>query len=260
MATNVSFDGFSLQDSNYIVSEINYRSSPTIDLSYSPVSRESGIKVTSREFAERVITVAGSILGSSATDLQSKIDDVNLNVVRKNEGTLTIDTGRSINAIAKAFEVEDPHYAQDYVPFKLEFLATEPFFSGPQQLVSWTVASGLSSQALSITISGTAYAEPLIMYSANGSSGSTTTAGIVVSYTPTGQYVTWSGLGLTPTLPYGSNVQFDYANKQILQDGSVVNPAGVFSRWEPVSTNFSITYSGVQQGGTLTFSYVPRYL
>jgi len=159
--------------------------------------------------------------------------------------------------------VEEPHYTQSMVPFEIEFIAAEPFWKGAQQTVSLTVTSGSATQPITktvtLTISGSVYAEPSIVYTAPGSTGSTTTSGIQVVYNPTGEKVTWSGTS-NATLAYGNFVKFDYANQLILEGSTEIEATGVYSRWEPGETTFVTTFSGSQQGGTLNFIYRPRYL
>src|SRR3990167_4097027 len=109
---SVSFDGFSLETSNYIVSDITYRTIPVRDIVMESISRKPGKKMLSTEFAERRIRMAGYILGSDSADLISKIDSLHNNVTRKNSGLLSIDTNREIYATVASVAITDPHYTQ----------------------------------------------------------------------------------------------------------------------------------------------------
>ncbi len=227
------------------------------------IARKPGKKLISEEFAERRIRLAGWILGSDASNLITRIDNLHSNVTRKTSGTLSVDSGREIEAIVASVSVEEPHYTQSMVPFEIEFIAAEPFWKGAQQTVSLAVTSGSASQPITktvtLTISGSVYAEPSIIYTAPGSTGSTTVSGIKIAYNPSGEYVTWSGAS-NATLAYGNFVKFDYGSQRILEGATQIEPTGVFSRWEPGETTFTTTWSGSQQGGTLDFVYRPRYL
>ena len=134
----------------------------------------------------------------------------------------------------------------------------DPFFYGDQLTISVPVASGTVTKNITVTVSGTAFAEPVITYTAPGTSGLTTTAGIVIEYGPTGEKVTWSGTSTT-SLGYGSSVSFDYLNQRILENTSEVDIEGVFARWEPETSTFTTTFSGTAQGGTINMTYSPRY-
>lgn len=259
MAQSVTFNNFNLQDANYITSELIYRSSPSRDVVAQKITRRPGVKYTALEFAERSITLTGGILGSSATDLQTKIDNLYNNVVRVDEGQLTIDTNRSINAFVNSIAIDDPHYSQSYVPFEIEFLSTEPFFKGPQQVMNLTVTSGVQANDYTTVISGSAYAEPVITYSAPTGTGDTTTAGIHIEYNPTGEQITWSGTGGLDYAQYSDVIQFDWPSQYIVRNEDQEEPSGVFARWEPGSTTFTVTFSGGVVGGSLQFAYQPRY-
>ena len=256
------FSGFSLQDSNFITERVEYRTIPARDIVLENIARKPGKKIISQEFMERRIKLAGWILGSDGSDLITQIDDLHSNVTRKNSGTLTIDANREIEAVVASVMIAEPHYTQSMVPFEIEFVSAEPFWRGSQQTVSLAVTSGTSqpnTKSVTITISGTVFAEPSITYNAPGSTGSTTTSGIIIEYAPSGEKVTWSGQN-NATLTYGNLVKFDYANQLILEGSTEIDPFGVFSRWDPGETNFIVTFSGSQQGGTLDFTYRPRYL
>lgn len=255
----ITFDGFSLEDNNYIISELDYRGGPRRDLVPQKTSRRPGVKYTNTEFSERTIRMSGYILGASVSDLRDKIDNLFANVVRKSEGTLAIDADRSISAVASNVVIEDPHYTQTFVPFELELKSTEPFWAGAQQTVNLTLVSGTGSFAYTTTISGSAFAEPYFTYSAPAGSGDTTISGISVAYGQTGQEVTWSGTGSTTAVQYSDVIQFDWAHQIITRNQANEEPFGVFARWEPGATSFTVTFSGTTVGGTLQMSYQPRY-
>lgn len=255
-----TFDGFSLQDDNYILSDITYRSIPSRSVDTSKTSRKPGVKVLSHDFGERRVRMSGHIVADSASELQTLIDELHTNVTRKNEGLLMVEADRSSTALVTSLSIADPHYAQDMVPFDIEFLLPDPFFYGSGHTVTYPVTSGSSSLSATIMISGSVFAEPSITYFSPAGSGQTTTSGIKITYSPAGEYITWSGTGATTTLAYSDGVIFDYANQLITETNIAVDVEGVFSRWEPGSTSFVVTFSGTTQGGSLQFSYQPRYL
>lgn len=261
---NPVFGTFSLQDDNYITESVEYRTIPVRDLVMENIARKPGKKLLSTEFAERRIRLAGWILGTDSSDLATRIDNLHSNVSRKNSGTLSVDASREIEAIVASVVIPEPHYTQSMVPFEIDFLAVEPFWKGPQLTVSVTVTSGSSqphTQTVTVTVSGTVFAEPAITYNAPAGVGQTTTSGVRIEYEPTDEFITWSGtVAATPTLAYGNLIKFDFQNQQILEGVTEVDPSGVFARWEPGETNFTVTYSGRAQGGSLDFVYRPRYL
>lgn len=256
-----TFDGFSLQDSNYIIQDIVYRTIPSRTLDVQKIARRTGSKLLASDFDTRSISMSGYILGSTISDLRDKIDNLHNNVTRKADGVLQMEESRTASALVSNLSIADSHYNQTMVPFEIEFLLTDPFFYGPQNSVSWSVGAGEFSLTDTLTISGSMFAEPLISYTAAAGAGQTTTSGILVTYVDTGEVITWSGTGATTTLADGDTVQFDYINHKILEGTAEQTLEGVFSRWEPGSRGITITFSGTSdQGGTLSFAYQPRYL
>jgi hypothetical protein len=251
------FDSFELQTSNYIVSNIEYRTIPTREIALESISRRSGKKMLSTDFGERKIKMSGFVLGTSASNLQTNIDTFHLNVTRKTSGTLAFDATRSITATISTVAISDPQYSQTMVPFEIEFIAASPFYEGVQQTANTTVATGTGIKTITTTISGSVYAEPSITFTATAGSGDTTTKSIGILYSPTAEQTTWSG---SVVLPKGSAIQFDNANYRILNNTTEVAPIGSFPRWEPGSTTFYIYFYGGTQGGTVALTYYPRFL
>ncbi|MFA5014024.1 MAG: hypothetical protein WC549_00590 [Actinomycetota bacterium] len=258
MALTPTFDNFSLQDSNYITTEVDVRTPPNREFQMETVSRKPGKKLLAAEFAERRMKLAGYIIADSNAQLITLIDDFHDNITRKKSGTFSVDTDREILATVASVSVPTPHYSQSMTSFDMELVAADPFFLGPQQTVSWTVTSGTASLSYTLTVSGSVFAEPTIVYTAPGTSGSTTTSGIIISYDPTAETTTWSGGN--HTLAYGNFVKFDFQNLLVYEGSNKVEPAGLFPRWEPGSTTFTTTWSGTCQGGSLDLIYRPRYL
>ena len=256
-----NFDGFDLQNDSYITSAITYRNSPERVLETQQITRRPGVRVLNSEFGSRKVSIEGSITGTDPDDLQSKIDALNLNVTRKVTGALYTRSNRYLNALLQSMSVGDAFYNQSYVPFTIDFLCYNPFFYDTQlSSVTWTVASGTVTLGDTVTISGSVFAVPTFTYMAHAGTGHTTTSGINLTYTTTGETLTWSGTGGLSAMSYSDVVTFDYDNELITQNAVNVEPWGFFSRWEPGQRSFTCTFSGTSQGGTLQMSYYARYL
>jgi len=168
-----TFGGFSLQDDNYITTEIEYRTWPTRNTKTDKIAYRPGAKLLDTEFGEKRIILRGFIKGSSESDLQSKMDDFHQNVSEKSQ-SLIIESGRTFTATASMVSISDPHYAVDIVPFELEFICADPFAYGSSRTVTMTVTSGVGSEDYTVTVSGSVFAEPSITYATvSGVSGST---------------------------------------------------------------------------------------
>jgi len=260
MSAYPQFDGFSLQDSNFITESVEYRTIPKRNMETSPITRLPGIKLLSSEFGERTISVRGYIIASSSDTLRTAIDNFHTNVTRKESGLLFMEGDRSATAIVESVAIQDPSYAQSMVPFTANFIMANPFFYGAQQIVTLPVASGTASMTTNITISGSVFAEPQITYFSPIDTGYTTTSGIVIYYVSTAEQITWSGTLGNTTIAYNDNITFDYADHSVMEGIQEVQPQGVYSRWEPGIEAFTVTFSGMATGGSLQFAYQPRYL
>jgi len=254
------FSSFSLQDDNYITEELTYRGWPVRDTATKPISRKPGVKLLSEEFGEKRIRLRGFILGSSPSDLKDKIDDLNT-TLQKHSQSLKIDTDRSYTATCTYISIADPHYAQDFVPFEAEFLCANPFAYANEVSATMTIASGIVIQTFTVTISGSYFAEPSFRYETPSGSGDTTTSGVRLEVLNSGEYADWNGGASNGEyLDYSSSMTFDFKTFKILQDTTQRNHTGVFSRWEPGTQDFQITFGGGCLGGSLKIAYSPRYL
>lgn len=253
------FASMSLQDSNYITTEIEYRTWPVRPSIVMKVARRPGSKFISEEFGERRIRLRGYIKGSSASDLQSKVDTLNA-YLQKTAETLQMEAGRTYTATAVSIAVGDPHYSQDFVPFDLEFLCADPFAYASEICASMTVVSGTASQSFTVTISGSYFAEPTIVYTTPSGSGDTTTSGVRITHDTSGEWADLACVAADQYIDYSSSVTFDYSAYKILQGTTQRNHTGVFSRWEPGTNNFTAVFGGLPLGGTLQLCYSPRYL
>ena len=253
------FNGFSLQDSNFITSDLQYRTWPSRQIITEKLARRPGTKLISEDFGEKHVKMSGWILGSSVSDLQTKIDSFYAQL-QKPSKLLQIETNRFFTATCTSVSVGDPHYSQTYVPFELDFVCADPFAYGPTVSAQMTVTSGTIVQTFSFTVSGSYFAEPIFTYTPPTGAGNTTTSGLKFVQKTSAEYVLWSGSGSTNYVQYGSSFQFDYQAYKSLFGTTQVNQAGVFSRWEVGSQQLEVTFMGNTVGGTLTITYAPRYL
>ncbi|MHA1842396.1 MAG: distal tail protein Dit [Candidatus Heimdallarchaeota archaeon] len=254
------YSGFSLQNDSYITTEIEYRTWPSRSVTTKKIARKPGSKFVAEEFGEKRIDIRGYIKGTSIADLKSKIDDL-YTVLQKTSQLLQIESGRYYTASVASMAVGDPHYSQDFVPFELQFVCADPFAYGDPVSATATVTSGTVIQTFSTTISGSYFAEPSIIYTAPSGSGDTTTSGIRILHKQSGEWADWKGAGTEDIyLDYGDSITFDYKNYKVLQGTTQRNYTGTFSRWEPGTNEFEVTFGGNTVGGTIEITYTPRYL
>jgi len=257
---NLSFNGFNLQNQNeYIVSEINYRSFPERPLDKANLSRRPGIKLLNTEFGEKRIQISGYINGTTASGLQTLIDNFQKNLAEVEKPLVINDDiypTRTYTATCANLAIPERTYNQTIVPYTAEFVVSIPFAYGSFLTVSGTVTSGVVTFSGSTTISGTVFAEPTItIYPTSLPAGDSGIRAIEISYTPAGETLSMSGI-----INYTAPISFSYSNFTVTNSGVNADFRGAFSRWEPGATNFTIsTTSGLHNSYNWVFSYQPRF-
>jgi hypothetical protein len=112
-----------------------------------------------------------------------------------------------------------------------------------------------------MTISGSFYNSPEITFTSVGTVGTTTVSGFRLDHVQSGHYVSWSGTVSYPNLEYGAELALNYDQQKLTIDGDEYDYGGNFlTRWEPGTNQFTITFGGGTQGGTLEITHRPRYV
>ena len=258
-----TYGTFSFDDNtNYIAERINGdRSSVDRTLIVGDISRREGSRVLADEYSNKIISIEGRIVDTTVSGFNGAVDNMK-KMLRLTEQNLQFVSDRYYTANLQRLNISQDNDEITIAKYTAEFLITDPFAKGSQQTVTLTVTSGTTSRTDTITISGTVYTRPTITYTApNGLiTARTTTSGIIISHVPTGTTLTWSGTANTRPLTYSGTVAFNYNNLSILNTGVEEDFSGFFPTWDVGSNQFTTTFSGGSQGGTLVISYVPKYL
>lgn len=258
---NVKFGTQSLNDgTTYFVTETDYRSFGSRPLDSELLTRRPGAKFYYTDFGPKVLRFNGYIVGTTASGLQGAIDTLQ-NSLRQKEQALVIGDDiygtRSYTATVSQLSIPNQNYNQTYLPYSVEFTANDPFSYGLGLTASGSVVSGTVTYSGSTTISGTVFAEPTFtLYPTSLAAGNSGINAFQIGYTTTGETLTASGV-----FNYTSPVSFNYSNFTVTNSGINADFNGSFSRWEPGSTNFTITTSsGLHNSYNWVLSYQPRYL
>lgn len=257
-----TFNGFSLNDSNFIAERITFKGYAERAVVRGRINRREGVKLLSTEFGEKQIKIDGVVIGSSASNLQSLLDDLKKNLTVE-EGALIVESNRTFSATVSALAIPDEHYNQSKAPFQVTFICSNPFAEGTSLTVVTPVISGTFTFSGRVNISGTMFARPTVIYTPPSSAGSTFIRRIDINHIPTGQTITISGLGsgTLQGLGYQNAVTVNFDTFTSLEGTTGVNNSGAFPRWEPGTNEFIITASGrAFPGGSVSVTYAPRYL
>lgn len=257
-----TFEGFSLQDSNFISERITFKGYASRDAIRSKVNRREGVKFLGTNFGEKEVKIEGIVVAASASALQTLLDSMKQTFTAV-EGDLIIETDRTFRATVTSLGIPDEHYNQSKAPFDVTFVCSDPFAEASQVTATIAVLSGVFTVSGQFTLSGTFYGRPVITYTPPSSTGNTLIRRIDLYHVQTGQTIAVSGFnsGAVGGLLYQNPVIFNLDDFTILDGTTEMDNTGAFPKFEPGVNNFTVTASGRRfPGGTITITYNPRYL
>lgn len=255
-----TFNGFDFNDSNFITERVVFKGLAQRSIIRAKINRREGIKLLGNEFGEKEITLGGIAIASSASELQSLLDNMK-KLLTAEEGDLVIETGRTFKATVENMGIPDSHYNQTRAPWEVTFVCSDPFAEGSLLTVTIPLVSGTFTISGTVSISGSLFSRPTITITPTGaSSGNTNIKKMDVYHVQSGQTITLSGFGNAGGLDYQDAVTINFDNFTTLEGTDELNQSGAFPRWEPGTNQFTITVSGRWTGGNLQLSYRPRYL
>lgn len=255
-----TFNGFSLNDGTFITERVTFKGYANRDVITQNLSRREGVKLLATEFREASIEVDGRLIAASASDLQTKLDNMKSSLTTE-EGSLIIESGRTWTATVATMIIPDEHYNNSTAPFQITFTCSNPFSTGAAQTVVQNTTSGLLNFSGLVNISGTLFARPTLVITPTGAaSGHTNIKSMILTHTPTGQQVTISGFGSGMDLDYANPVTINLDDFTGLEGTTAKDLSGSFPRWQPGSNPYTIAVSGNWVRATVSLTYSPRYL
>lgn len=257
---NPTFNSFSLQDDNFITERVTFRGYPQRDNAFAQVNRREGMKLLGSEFTTKEISLAGVVIASSPSALQTLLDNMK-RALTQQEGSLIVEDGRTFTATVSSIAIPDEHYNQSKAPFEVSFTCSKPYAVSSLLTVTIPTPSGQYTVSGLVNISGTFYARPLFSYNPPAGTGKTLIRRFDLYHVPTAQTTTVSGLGSGTSLSYSTEVTINLDTFNATEGGTAVDSSGSYPKFEPGTNNFLFTASGrAFPGGSLSMSYQPRYI
>lgn len=260
MAQLPSFNGFSLNDDNFITERIVFKGFASRSVIRATINRREGVKVLANEFGEKQISVEGRVVADTAAELQSLLDNLKKQF-QAQDAELVLEADRTFKATTLSLMVPDEHYSQTTAPYEITFLCSNPFAEGSAISQSYTITSGFFTFSGEIYISGTMYGRPTVTYTpAGAASGNTLIGQLVINHVPTGQSITVSGFGSGQGLNYSNAVSVNFETFEAQEGTTEIDSSGAFPKWEPGANRFTVTGNRRFPGGTILVTYKPRYI
>lgn len=253
---SVVFDGYSLQNSEIIVTRLSHEVMPTRDFRTSPIPRNDGEFIINDFWRRKFIKIKGIIKTDSASLLEAKIDefkkrlapreknlDIKVNgVVRRYVATLT--NGNQL------FDRDSYHIS--YIPFDAEFTVLNPFGED----VDYTSTSTEDAIDLSPTHEfdngGTIKARPIITFNFSAAVNLTK-----ISITNNTRNET---IELNANISAPAYVRFDSEQRTVSIDGVEQDYDGSFPELNTGTNTFTITITADSATYTITEKHKTPYL
>lgn len=258
MATDIQFNNFNLNDSNFVTNNITHLSMPQRKVYSADYSRRHGGKLISDFYTQKIINIKGYIIADSELDRDTYINNAlrdlsvqaqALDIGLKNN----TETHRYICTATKLDIVKEPTWLT-YARFDIDFLCLTPFSRSTSTTTDSEAGFTTSPKSKELTIGGSAEIYPVITITVNSETGLTV---IKFETDITGDYVS-----ITPESGYSASdvVVIDCENKSVTINASAVEYTGIFPRFMPGSTTWTVTSTSTAHDLDCDVEYYTQYL
>lgn len=258
MATSISYNSLSLQDTTYRTEKIEHLEMPRRNVNVEARSRRDGQVFVSGFFGSRRIRVRGHIVAASASALKTALDALQ---AKLNSEGATLDIGygggtrRYANVVVERQDIPKESYHYTFVPFDITFLV--PSGVGEDTTATTEDDAGLSSSPITqaLTLTGSADPLPVITITVNSATAFTI---LKVKNDTTGEEII---VGPTAaSFAALDEIEIDCENMTVKLNGTEKDFTGVFPTWQPGSNTLRITTVATAFNLDWEFVYTPRYL
>ena len=254
MSSQIQFNTYNLQTSNIITEKILHTSAPDNNLQTEEKMRRNGSVLACNYWVDKIITVTGHIIGTSISDLDSRIDTLKQNLVGE---YLDLDIGyaggtRRYKATTKRVEIDREHFHSNWCPFTIEFMCAGAF--GRDTSTTSVSQNNNTTNPFSKTfiMSGSIGAYPIITL--DFTSGINVTI-IKIENTTTGESIT-----ITRNFADSESLAVDCNAMTVKVDGAEIDFSGVFPEFIVDSNTVQVTVTGSPFDIDLDITYTSFYL
>ena len=264
-AKSITFNSYSLQDSNFRTRDIVYRNMPEKVIDLEPNVRRDGFYIVNTYYSQKSITISGTLTRDTEANLKTTLDAMK-EALNTNEANLDIGDGGGtmrFEATVESIDIPEEHYNITQVPYRITFRC-QPFGKATSTTTDTKAIDENSDDPYTNTFNPTGSAPPslVLKWTCDGNPTAAITA-ISFENVTTGETITVSGLVLDAD---GDYLEIDTDNmtvKYSVNGGAKtdIDFVGVFTSFVPGANSYSVTFTG---GGATwdieqTIVYYPSY-
>ncbi len=253
----IVFDGFSLQNANIVSSLLLQDSTPSRDLPANKIPQNDGEFLVGDFWRRKIITVSGTLRGSSASDLNDRIDEM-----KKRLRVLTGNLDIKVNGVIRRYPAtlnnglamfsQRRHFHITFVPFSVQFLTVLPFAQSVNYVEDLFIDKTQLSSTENTSNDGTIHAEDVISLNFSAASGITA---VDIENTTNGK-----SISISQSISAADLLVIDGENKTVKLNGTLIDYSGFFPRLEVGGNSFTITLTGTSATFTLSIKHKTPYL
>lgn len=259
MAFNVTFNGYSLQDTTFRTRTLQHTNIPTKTIQAEAKARADGLTIVNVRYSYREVVVEGQLTSTTRELLVQKIDEMKraLNGV---SGVLDIDYGDSVRryyATVQSMELPEDFYSITAVPYKIVFFCGDPFgYATVSGSLTVNAQTGMLFDQL-ITMSGSINTDPVIQLTINTATGLQL---ITISNENTGESIIITKPG--GNFANSDVILIDSVRKRVYVNNSGIDYTGRFPTLQVDGTaqRLRVAMNATAVNYNIVTVYSPRYL
>lgn len=256
---NLEFNGYSLQDTDVISTDILADSPPSRELVTFRTPRADGGGWNGDFFRERRVRVSGIIEATTAALLNTELDTFRKNMI-VSRGNLDYKVNDEIRRIVATLENPQDMFSRrqgyhiTFCPYDLTFLALEPMWHGIDYEDQTSENVTQLAYTDDIEVSGSYKAQPVIVIIFEAENAIT-----AINFT---NNTNEDEIEVTPSggFTVGDVLVIDSEQKSVTLNGTEIDYDGVFPELEIGTNNYTITATGTSLQYTATVKYRKTYL
>lgn len=238
-ATNIIFDGVSLQTANILTQSIDHYSIGTKTLNAQPLAHGNKSVIPFIDYQSKNIVISGIIIDNTIAAVDSRLDTFR-GLFNGQDKNLDIDYGtgaRRYIATAADIKITRPGGLL-WATFEISFFCIHPFgFDTAVTTLINDVAITAVTYAPTCTFAGSAPIQrPIITLTYGALTGNTGTQIVVISNNATGQ-----NISISRTWASNDVIVIDTFNRSVKVNGFDINFSGAFPEFKPGAGGFGYT-------------------